>query len=673
MSSALSPPPSTPSRPVSSVVAALLTVGMVLAAWSNSFTSPFHFDDHASILDNATIRSFWPATWLRPPATAGETVGGRPVLNFTFAINYVFGRLDVRGFHAVNVVIHALAALALFGLTRRTLSLRTDLIPLHHGTGFALAVALLWALHPLQVESVTYLVQRAESLAGLFSLLTLYGFVRGVQASSRAWFGFSFVACLLGIGTKETVAVMPVIVVLYDWTFAAGSLRGVWKTRRGVHLALFATWLPLAVLVFGMGGSRGGTFSFTAEGFVGYWVAQLKAITWYLRLTFWPSPLVFDRAFFRIERLAEAMPYALVILSLLGATVWSLRRHRAVGFLGGCFFILLAPTSLMPGTLQVIVEHRMYLALIAPVTLFVALVWKFDTRVALGIAAGAVLALGAVTFSRNQVYRTELSLWQDTAAKSPDNPRAHYNLGVALARAQRSTEAADSFRRALALQPNHAFALFQLGKAALLERRWIEAAEYFETAVAADSRYVDARINLGQALGELGRIDEAIIQYEAALAIEPSATDVQTNLGAALVTRGRLGEAEQLLRAALAAKPNQAEAHYHLGMALAKKDTAAAEQEFTEAIQLKPGLVAAHFALGNLRARLQRLAEAMDSYHEVLRLEPAHVPARNNLANCQLVTGRLYEAIANYEAVLRARPGDPTAIRNLTLAREQLR
>ncbi len=700
-SSATPAPRPWPARPA---FAALLILAAILLAWSNSFTAPFEFDDHASIIDNTTIRHLLPPTWLHPPATAGETVSGRPVLNFTLAVNYALGGLDVRGYHVVNLLIHAGAALALFGLVRRTLVLPYFAAFKPDATVFATVVALLWAVHPLQVESVTYVVQRAESLAGLFCLLTMYCFVRGLQ-SGRGWFVASFLCCLIGVATKETVVVMPVIIFLYDWLFCGGSWRGAWRARGRVHAALFATWLPLAALVLGFGGDRGGTFSFTVAGFWNYWVAQLKAVTCYLGLVVWPAPLAFDRAFFRIEHFAEAAPYALVILALVAATLWSLVKRPAAGFLGACFFIILAPSSLMPGLLQVIVEHRMYLALAAPVVLLAALVWRWVPRMAGPLAAVAIVALGAVTFARNQVYQSPLLLWQDTVAKSPANPRAHYNLGRELRLAGRTQEAVIEFERTLALQPNHAFAHFELGKIALLARRWSEAAGYFQAALAADAHFVDARVNFAQALAEMGRVDDAIGQYQAALADEPNAPDIRANLAGLLVQQGRMGEGEAMLREVLATAPDLAEAHYHLGLALTKSGTAdAAEAEFRTAVQLKPAFAAAQralgnacaargdaagaeaayrealrlddgaaeswYALGNLLAKQQRFPDAMAAYRATLERDPAHVPARNNLANCQLVTGQLDDAIASYEAVLRARPGDATVQRNLDLARE---
>jgi tetratricopeptide (TPR) repeat protein len=718
------------------IVAAVLVAAAIALAWGNSLSAPFEMDDFSSIHDNASIRHLWSFAWLHPPANAGQTVSGRPVLNFSFALNYALGGLDVRGYRAANILVHALAALTLFGIVRRTVEgsprCRTGSSAGRPGAPlFALAVALIWLVHPLQTESVTYVVQRAESLMGLFCLLTLYCFIRGAESVSdppprqvedlpcrqarRIWFSLSFVFCLLGMGTKEVTVTVPVLVLFYDRTFAAGGFAAAWRRRRGYYLALGSTWLVLAALVATTGGNRGGTSGFNVDaGWGAYWLTQFKAVGHYLALSLWPQSQVFEYGTFRMKDAGEVLPYALTVLALGIASVVALWRRPVLGFLGFWFFGILAPTSLVPGTIQMIVEHRMYLPLIAVVVLVCAAVQALGRRLAWPpwsgglLAAAAVVTLGAATFVRNQVYRSELALWQDTVAKRPDNPRAHHNLGLALSKAGRVDEAMAEFGRAIALQPNHAFAHFQLGTIYLTRRQWTEAAGELQMALLADPHYVDARVNLGQALTELGRPGEAIAQYQAALTDQPDAQDARTDLGALLVAQGRTAEGEALLREAVEATPELAEAHYHLGLALEKNaGAAAAESELREAVRLKPEMAAAHLALGNvlagrgrvseaavcyreamkldatlaearyawgnLLAKQQRLPEAMAAYQEALRLDPAHVPARNNLANCQLMTGRLDEAIANYEAVLRTQPDDAAVRRNLDLAREMKR
>lgn len=634
---------------VAAVVLVVLAAGIV---WGGSLAAPFVLDDASSIGENASIRRLWPPDWLHPPGARGETVGGRPVLNLSLALNHALGGADVRGYRLVNVFIHALAALALFGLVRRTAGRDRLILP---AEGFALAVALLWFLHPLQTAAVTYVIQRAESLCGLFYLLTLYCFVRGVApvaersgpTPARVWLTLSFFSCLFGMGTKEVMVSAPLLVLLCDRAFVAGSFGAAWRSRRGYYLALAATWLVLAVLV-ATNARRGGSAGFGTD--INAWtyaLTQCEALLLYLKLMFWPAGQVFDYGTPTVTTLGAVWWQAGVVGLLLASSVWAFVKRPAIGTPAVAFFLILAPSSsFVPVATQTMAEHRLYLPLAAVVVLVAAAVRatlstlpRRSVWISWVLAAAVILALGGAALARNRVYRSELTLWGDTVAKRPDNPRARYNLGLALAAAGRAEEAEKEFRQTLALNPHHAFAHFELGKAALLAGRWGEAEEGFSAALMADPGFVNARVNLARALARLDRAEEAVVHYRQALTDEPGAVDIRLDLAKLLLQRGSSREGETLLR---------------------------------EALQLDDGAVEGWFALGNLLARQRNLPEALKAYEAALVRDPSHHDARANLANCQLVTGRIAEAITNYETVLRARPNDTRTRENLRLAREAL-
>ena len=251
-----------------------------LAAWSNSFHGAFVLDDIPTIVSNPSIRRLGDVGAVLSPPKMGLPVTGRPLVNLTLALNYAVSGTQVWSYHALNLVIHVLAGLTLFGIARRTLRLCSGQVPNQgqtagdvgrghptpsqspgraasgdaalqsDATSLALAMALLWTVHPLQTEAVTYVVQRAESLMGLLYLLTLYCFIRGTEsdanrADSRnaripghqggaSWYALAFLACLLGMATKEVMVSAPLIVLLYDRTFLAGSFRAAWRQRRRV-------------------------------------------------------------------------------------------------------------------------------------------------------------------------------------------------------------------------------------------------------------------------------------------------------------------------------------------------------------------------------------------------------------------------------------------------------
>lgn len=361
--------------PRATVLAGSLIVVAALAAYQNSFSGPFVYDDRPAILDNDSIRRLWPVGGaLSPPEDT--TASGRPLLNLSLALSHALSGREVWGYHALNLLIHVLAGLTLSGVVRRTL--RQPVVRERWGAAalpVALAAATLWTVHPLQTESVTYIIQRAESLMGLFYLLTLYGVIRGADSRRPgAWYVLAVAACLAGMASKEVMVTAPAMVLWYDRTFVAGTFRAAWRQRRPLYLALAGTWLQLAWLMASTGGNRGGTIgSGVGIPWLAYGLMQYQAFARCLQLSVWPHPLVFEYGTLWVNRATEIVPYAPVVVAGVAGTAVTLRRWPAVGFLGAWFLGILAPTSLMPGTTQMIVEHRMYLSL-AAVVVGVALV-----------------------------------------------------------------------------------------------------------------------------------------------------------------------------------------------------------------------------------------------------------------------------------------------------------
>jgi protein O-mannosyl-transferase len=707
-------------RPVWLAALALAVAGA--AAYHNSFSVPFLFDDRPAIVANPSLQSF--ATSLSPPAS-GATVSGRPLLNLSFALNHALGGTKVIGYHVVNLAIHLLAGLALFGTVRRTL-----LLPRLRerfgaaATSLAFAGALLWTVHPLQTESVTYLAQRAESLAALFYLLTLYAFIRGATSRDPSrWPVLSLASCLLGVACKETVVTAPLLVLLYDRTFLAGNFRAAWRERGRWHLALAGSWALVAALALA-NSNRGGTAGFGSG--ISPWdysLTQTRAILLYLRLALWPSPLVFDYGTPLLSGLhAIALPL-IALVTLLVLTFIALRRRPALGFLGGWFFLLLAPSSsFIPIASQTIAEHRVYLPLAALSVGLVLTLHAFLRRGAMIVMGALVLACTAATVARNHVYRSALSIWSDTVAKQPSNPRAHFSLALILDQAGDKTGAESHFRSALRLDARNPEVHLALGDLLLVQRRTPEALAAFDTAIAlapasalahfgaanalAQSGdlaaaishytralelrpdYAPAHTNLATALLLAHRPEAALPHYEAVLRTDPSAM-AQTNLANALAQAGRPGDAIMHYEAALALNPNLVDAHYNLGNTLVAAGRAPeAVPHFEKVLQLEPDNSAArqkfvaatagvagtptpsrdaqtYFRLANDLAAKQRTAEAVAYYDEALRLNPNFAAAHTNLGKLLAEGGRIPEATPHFEAAVRLAPGDADAHANL--------
>ena len=650
---------------------ALLAAAVVLV-YANSLRSPFLFDDTVAVVDNATIRHLWSLEIFNPPAD-GRTTTGRPLVNATFALNYALSGDHAWSYHALNVALHALATLILFGLVRRTSSffLSTS------SFAVAFATALLWAIHPLQTETVVCIAQRTELLCGLLYLLTLYCFARGskTSATSRRWLTLSVVACLAGMATKEVMVTAPLLVLLYDRTFVAKSFAAAWRARRGYYVALGATWLLLAWLVTRSGGARG-----VAAGFglgVSWWtylLRQCDALVLYLKLSFWPHPLVLDYGTAVAHSLAEVWWQGLLVLALLAATIWSLVRKPVLGFVGAWFFLILAPSSsFVPLVTQTIAEHRMYLPLAALVALAVVFAQRRLGALAPWLASVVALAFAAATVARNHDYRDAIAIWTDNVTTHPEVARGHNNLAWALQQQSQSAPANEHFARAVALEPGYITAHYSWGVALLDQGRAADAIAQFEAAVQLAPNHADAHLNLGNALMQISRAADAIPHYETALRLSPGA-DAHYDLGVALMDTGRSDEAAAQLRAALKENPALSEAHYRLArLAERAGELADAEHGYNETLRLSPNHAAAHAKLGLLLARTERFPAAAEHLRAAVRLTPDDVDAHANLGNVLLLQGDARAAIAEYETVLRLRPDDPRARENLQLAREALR
>jgi tetratricopeptide (TPR) repeat protein len=619
------------------LLAALALAAATMAAFSNSFSGAFVFDDVQSILENPSIRD---ATHLesvlKPPAGGGLTVSGRPVLNLTLALNRAISGPATWSYHAVNLAIHVAAALALFGVVRRTLrsgrasgEFRAAALPVAFGA------ALLWAVHPLQTESVTYVVQRAESLAGLCTLVALYAFLRGVDSTrARGWFALSFSACLAGVGTKESVVVAPLLVLLYDRTFVAASWREVWRRRGGVHAMLFGTWLPLAWLVSGTAG-RGGTAGFaSAVSPADYALTQAGAVVHYLRLAIWPDPLVFDYGTDVVTRWTAVWPQLLAVLGFAAVVGWAVARASVWGFVGAWFFLTLAPSSsVVPVATQTMAEHRMYLPLAAAAVAVALGVQAMLRRRSMLVIAPAALALAVTTHHRNELYRSEATLATDTLAHRPDNARAHYNLANELAKAGEIETALEHYATAARLKSGVAEVHENFGNALARAGRLPEAFAQYAEALRRNPDSATTHNNLGNALDRAGRTDEALAHYARAAELRPDFGDAYYNAGVALLRARRFSDAAERFAAASHAGIDDDRLHANWATALARSgDARYALPHFARALELRPGDVGTRFNFGVALAETGQVAAAREQFAEVLRLRPDDAPAREMLA-----------------------------------------
>ncbi|MCM8775633.1 MAG: glycosyltransferase family 39 protein, partial [Candidatus Omnitrophica bacterium] len=344
----------------------LLILAAGLCAYANSFSVPFILDDRRTILDeNFFTRSLCPS-W-------DIFFRRRCLVDISFAINHLLSKEQVWGYHLVNLTTHIAAATLLYGIVRRTLSGPT--LENRFGNaakGIALSAALIWTVHPLQSQSVTYISQRYELWMGFFYLLTLYTFLRGIQSTHKnRWLAVAVVTCAFGQMTKEVMITAPIAVLLYDRMFLIPSFIRIFRERGQFYLGLFSTWiLSFIAVMIDIPSRNAAGFSLRGIHPLNYLLTQAEIIAHYLKLSIWPHPLCFDYQWPLAQDPVKIIPSAITVILLLAGTLTAYLKRHPIGYLGIWLILILAPTSSIFPIADIAVEHRMYLPL-ASVIIFV--------------------------------------------------------------------------------------------------------------------------------------------------------------------------------------------------------------------------------------------------------------------------------------------------------------
>jgi len=639
---------------------ALVLVTATMIAYRHVWHAGFIWDDEMHVTNNPCIvgplglREIW------------TTRAARyfPLTLTTFWLEHALWRLNAVGYHLVNVATHCACALALWGALW-TLRVR----------GAWLGAAI-WALHPVQVETVAWVTELKNTQSALFYLLAIASFVKWTAADASGaqrrlrWYWAALLFSALAMASKSSAAVLPLVLALCAW----------WTDRRLRDRVVIAL---LPVVALSVASAALTVWTQHLEGANdAEWARSLSErivvagrIPWfYLGKLAWPRPLIFiyPRWLVDTSNPVSYLPAVATVLVFFGLWLGRKGALRPVFFAFAAFVAALVPVL---GILDqffwrysFVGDHFQYLASMAPLTLAAAaIVTAFQGlagaghrvifRASAAMTSGALLlTLAAATTLQSATYRDVEILWRTTLAMNPECWICCNNLGVYLMATGREAEAEDLFRRALRVRPDHVEARNNLGNILARSGRTGEALLHFKRATEIDPRFSPARFGLGDAYLREGRLEDAAACYRDALKLDPENADGRINLGAALLGAGRPAEAAPEFRRALASKPSSAWAENDLGNALlqlANRDEAI--MHYRMALEIDPSLAEAANNLGFALAESGRLDEAIAQYRKAVALRPDYREAHRNLGLALFKKGDIQGADLEIDAASRAR------------------
>jgi protein O-mannosyl-transferase len=634
----------------------------------------------------------------------GATQQYYPLLHSAFWLEHRMWGDAVAGYHLTNVALHALSACLVVMIMKR-LSLPGAWL-----AGFV------FALHPINVESVAWISEQKSTLSGVFYLASLHTYLHFYQYSDQNFdqdrrkskYLLATGLFVLALLSKTVTATLPAVLLVIFW-WKRGRLE--WKRdvrpllpwfALGISAGLFTSWVERTLI-----GARGADFLLTPVQRV---LIAGRAICFYAGKLLWPTNLTFFYPHWKIDPAVWwQWLFPAAVLALGTGLVFAARRYRGplASFLifSGTLFPVLGFLNIYPFRFSYVADHFQYLAslgIIVPISpVLVRAFERISSRRAVTIACCfmLVLVLGVLTWRQCRMYRDIETLYRESLARNPGSWLAHYNLGVlfaempgrlpdAIAEYQaalrirpdyaeahlnlgntlsqipgRQPEAIAEYRAALQIKPDYAEAHNDLGIAlSFTPGRLQDAIAEYQTALQIDPDYAEAHLNLGNILSQIpGRQPEAIAEYEAALRINPDYAEAHFNLGNLMArTPGRLQDAIAQYQAALRIKPEYAKAHYNLGIVIAgiPGRLPDAIAEFQAALLINPRYAEAHNELGVVLAEVPgRLPDAIAQYQAALQINPDYAEAHFNLGNSlSQIPGRHTEAIAEYQAALRIRP-----------------
>jgi Flp pilus assembly protein TadD len=598
-----------------------------------------------------------------------------PLTMTTFWAEHALWGIEPLGYHLVNVFLHGACAVALWRVLR---ALRVP--------GAWLGAAL-WALHPMQVESVAWISELKNTQSGLFFLLSILFFVRWLRArdsdqpAGNGWnYGWILLFPALAMASKSSTVILPVVLGLCVWW-----IEGRWHWRNLTSLAPVFL-LSIAATVASLWTEGLQLAAITDLQSTRTWPERLvtagTAVWFYLGKWLWPHPLVLIYPHRELDagRWASYLPLLAVIIILLA--FWCKRESwaRAGFFVFAYFLVALLPALGFVDNIifhhSPVFDHFQYLAgmgLAALAGAALAIVAPFLARrnrwLQPGLCAALLLAFGWLSWQRAWAFESEATIWSDTLAKNPESWAAHNNLGIALFQSGKLDEAIAQYHKALEINPRLADAYNGLGLAFFQRGELDDAIAQYHKALEINPQLARTHYNLGKALVRKGQVPEAIAEFQKVMKINPFLAEAHNDLGTVYLQKGQLDTAIEEYQVALVIDPNLALAHYNLGMAFSQKGQAdAALTQYQKAVTLDPTDAEAHNNLGIALAQKGDVDAATDQFEKAVAVRPSDAEAHDNLGNVLLQKGQLDAAIDQYQKALAIDPTDADVHNTLGLA-----
>jgi tetratricopeptide (TPR) repeat protein len=579
------------------------------------------------------------------------------------------------GYHLCSNLLYAANVALLFVLLLRLLAVQ----PSAQLSGdqkksrwAALAVTLLFAVHPMATEVVSAINYSSDLLVTFFTLLALLAatvFWSGDRKAATVA-GIAGVLCAFAAVTcKEAGLAASLLLAVFWFLHARRQGKGPWLLFVGSALVLTAAFLAARFLYAPPSEDHlqylGGSFPKVFLNQPRLWVFMMGKLIWPVHLS----------ADYTVEDVNVTLPEALIVLASVGlGQAWLAMRSR-LGALGvAVFWLGLATVSNFLPLYRVLADRFYYLPMTGVAMQLLALLLMLRANVifwaAITFLFVAVLPLTHLVLQREAVFADSMSLWSDTARASPFSWTAYANLGHSMVAIDRLDEGMDDYRKALELRPTYAMAHYNLGVAYLRKGQGDLAMAEYLSAISVKSSYAEPHNNLGNSLYRRGRIIEAMDQYRRAIALRPTYADAHVDLGTALMHQGQVDEAIAEFQKAIAIDPQLADARGNLGIAFLQQGRVdEAIVQLQKAVEINPTLSSDYINLGNAFLQKEKNADAAAAFAKVVALHPDDDKARSNLGAALAGMGQFDQAIAQFEAVVRLKPHDADAQNNLAKAK----